>query len=63
MSKPIVVELTKATAAYPKGAELGFATEAQARQALGDDTAFRIVRYQDGTEYEAPQRVKKADKA
>lgn len=62
MSRPIVVQLTKATDAYPKGAELGFATEAQARKALGDDAEFKVVRYQDGGEVEQPKPSRKAEK-
>lgn len=61
MSRPIVVELTKATDAYPKGAELGFDTEAQARKALGEDASFKVTRYQDGGPYEAPKASKKAE--
>lgn len=56
MSKPIVVETTKATAGFPKGAELGFDTEAKAAKILGDD-AFKVVRFQDGSVYEAPKKA------
>lgn len=61
MSTPIVVRLTKPVRDYPKGAELGFATEAQARKVLGDDT-FTVVRHQDNTAYEAPKRADKDSK-
>lgn len=61
MTKPIVVRLTKAAAGFPKGAELGYATEAQARTVLGDDT-FTVVRHQDGSAYEAPKRAKSDEK-
>lgn len=54
-SKPIRVQLTKATARYPKGAELGFETEAKAASVLGDG-AFKVVSHQDGSTYEAPKK-------
>ena len=53
MAKSIVVQVTKQTGDYLKGAELGFDSEAKATSTLGDG-AFKIVRYQDFTEYEAP---------
>lgn len=54
-SKPIVARV-KAT-----GAEYGYASEAQARKALGEGT-FEIVGYQDGSAYEAPAPKKAAAK-
>jgi len=59
MAKPIVVQVTKQTGDYVKGAELGFDSEAKATSTLGDG-AFKIVRYQD-FEYEAPKAQKAAD--
>lgn len=61
MSRPIVVETTREADGFPKGARLGYDSEAQARKVLGD--GFTVVSYQDGTEYEAPERkgAKKAD--
>ncbi|MDQ3540652.1 MAG: hypothetical protein M3440_08195 [Chloroflexota bacterium] len=53
MVKPIVVQVTKQTGDYVKGAELGFDSEAKATSTLGDGT-FKIVRHQDFSEYEAP---------
>ncbi len=53
MAKPIVVQVTKATDDYIKGAEFGFDTEAKAASTLGDGN-FKIVRYQDQSPYEAP---------
>lgn len=55
MAKPIVAQLTKASGGYPKGTELGYASEAVARKHLGDD--FKIVRYTDTSEYVAPERT------
>lgn len=52
-SKPIV-------ARFPDGAEYGFDTPAKARKANPD---AKIVRHQDGTEYEEPQPAKKDVKA
>ncbi len=60
MSKDIVVELTRAVGTYPKGAELGFASEAKATSTLGDG-AFKVVRNQDGTAIDAPKPQKAAD--
>ncbi len=61
MSKPIVVEVTKATEAFPKGAILGYESEAQASKILGDG-AFKITGHQDGTAMEVPrQSEKKSD--
>ena len=62
MSKPIVVETTKATDDYPKGAELGFETETKATSTLGEG-AFKVTRYQDGGAYEAPKASTRADSA
>ncbi len=53
MAKPIVVQVTKQTGDYVKGAELGFDSEAKATSTLGDGT-FKVVRHQDQTAYEAP---------
>lgn len=61
MTKDIVVELTRAVGLYPKGTELGFASEAKAASVLGEG-AFKVVRYQSGEAYEAP-KVQKADDA
>lgn len=60
MSKPIVVEVTKQTEGYQKGAVLGYESEADARKILGDD--FKIVQYQDGSDYEAPKSAKSDSK-
>ncbi|MEJ7901903.1 MAG: hypothetical protein WKF63_08635 [Thermomicrobiales bacterium] len=60
MAKPIVVQVTKQTGDYLKGSELGFDSEAKATSTLGDG-AFKIVRYQDFSEYEAPKAQKAAD--
>lgn len=54
MAKPIVVRLTRAVDSYPRGAELGFATVAQAETVLGEG-AFRVDRYQDGSAYDKPK--------
>ncbi|MDQ3654011.1 MAG: hypothetical protein M3457_02880 [Chloroflexota bacterium] len=57
MTRDIVVETTKATDAWPKGTELGYASEAKATSVLGEG-AFRVVRYQDGTAIEPrPQKA------
>ncbi len=61
MSKPIVVEVTKATEAFPKGAILGYESEAQASKILGDG-AFKVTGHQDGTAMEAPARPKRRRK-
>ena len=53
-TKPIVVQVTKATDGWVKGAELGFDSEAKATSALGDGT-FKVLRHQDGSAVEAPQ--------
>ncbi len=60
MSKDIVIELTRAVGTFPKGAELGFASEAKATSTLGDG-AFKVVRYQNGEAIEAPKSQKVAD--
>lgn len=46
MTNPIVVRTTKAVGSFPKDAELGYRSEADAKAILGD--AFEIVRFQDG---------------
>ena len=56
MSKPVVAEVTKANARYPKGAELGFDSEAKAKSVLGEGN-YKITRYQSGDPYEAPKRA------
>lgn len=61
MSKPIVVELTKDTNGYPKGAELGYDSEAKARKVLGE--SFKVVRYQSGDPYDAPKARQDAPSA
>ena len=53
MSKDIVVETTRVIGEWPKGTELGFASEAKATSTLGDG-AFKVLRNQDGTIYDAP---------
>lgn len=60
MTKPIRVQTTKATAGYPKGAELGFETEAKATSVLGEG-AFKVLGLQNGQPYEAPKRTAKSD--
>lgn len=55
-SKPIVVAVTKDTAEWQKGAELGYANEAAAKKALGDGN-YKILRHVDSSEYVAPERV------
>jgi len=60
MAKPIVVQVTKQTGDFLKGAELGFDSEARATSTLGDGT-FKVVRHQDFSEYEAPKAQKAAD--
>lgn len=60
MSKDIVVETTRGIGDYPKGTELGFASESKATSTLGDG-AFKVVRNQDGTAIEAPKPQKGAD--
>ncbi len=59
MTKPIVVETTRQVGDYPKGAELGFESEARARSVLDD--AFKVTGYQDRSEYEAPKAQKTTD--
>lgn len=54
MSKDIVVELTRAVGPYPKGAELGFASEAKAKQVLGEDT-FKVTGLQSREPYQEPR--------
>ncbi len=54
MATPIVIEVTQDTEFWPKGALLGFESEANARKALGDD-AFKVLRHQDGEPYDAPK--------
>jgi len=53
MSKEIVVQVSKQTDAYVKGAELGFASEAKAASVLGDGN-FKVIGYQD----KSPMEVK-----
>ncbi len=53
MSKDIVVQVSKQTGDYVKGAELGFASEAKATSVLGDGN-FKVIGYQDKSPYEAP---------
>jgi len=60
MTKPIVATLTKAVGAYPKGAELGFDSEAKATRELGEGS-FRIDRYQSGEVYEEPKASRSSD--
>ena len=60
MSKPIRVQTTKAVNAYPKGAELGFESEAKATSVLGEGS-FKVLGYQDGSAYEAPKRRTTSD--
>lgn len=55
-SKPIRVQLTKAVNAYPKGTELGFASEKDAASVLGEG-AFKVLGNQDGSAYEAPKKA------
>jgi hypothetical protein len=57
-SKPIVVEVTKATEGYQKGAVLGYESESDAKKVLGDGN-FKITAHQDGTVYEAPKSSSK----
>jgi hypothetical protein len=59
MSKPIVVQVTRNTDAWPKGTELGFDSEAKATSALGEG-AFKVIGYQDKSEYTAPVAPQKA---
>ena len=54
-TKPIRVQLTKAVNGYPKGAELGFASEKDAASVLGEG-AFKVLGHQDGSAYEAPKK-------
>jgi hypothetical protein len=56
MAKPIRVQTTKATDTYPKGAELGFASEKDAASVLGEG-AFKVLNHQDGSAYEAPKKA------
>ena len=60
-TKQILVELTKAANGYPKGAELGFATEAKASSVLGD--SFKVVRHQDGSPVETRKAAQDAPDA
>jgi len=60
MTKPIVATLTKTVGAYPKGAELGFDSEAKAAKELGEGS-FRIDRYQDGTLVEELKSSRSSD--
>ena len=57
-SKPIRVQTTKATDSYPKGAELGFASEKDATSVLGEG-AFKVLNHQDGSSYTAPKSATK----
>lgn len=59
-TKSIVVETTRAVGTYPKGAQLGFDSEAKARSVLDD--AFKVTGYQDGTEYEEKPAAKSTSK-
>jgi len=60
-SKDLVIELTKATASFPKGTQLGVDTEGAAKKVYGDD--YKIVGYQDGSAYEAPKPADSAPAA
>ncbi len=62
MTKDIVVETTKQVGEYPKGTELGYASEAKATSVLGEG-AFKVVRYQSGEAYEAPRVENAAESA
>jgi hypothetical protein len=54
-SKPIRVRLTRDTPTYPKGSELGFASEKDAASVLGEGT-FEVTGLQNGQPYEAPKK-------
>ena len=54
-SKPIRVQLMKAAGGYPKGAELGFESEAKAASVLGEG-AFKVLAYQNGEAWDAPKK-------
>ena len=58
MTEPIVVRTTKQVGVYPRGTELGYRTEADAKAILGDD--FEVVRLQDGGP--APEKPTKTEK-
>lgn len=51
-SKPLVIQLTKAVGAYPKGAELGVDKASDADKLF--EGAYKITGYQDGSAYEPP---------
>lgn len=57
--KPIRVEVTRQAAGYPKGAVLGFESEAKAASILGEGT-FKVTAYQDGSTYTPPAPKKPA---
>jgi len=54
--KPIVIQVTRDGPEWPKGSELGYATEADAKNAHGDN--YKIMRHTDSSEYVAPKRDK-----
>lgn len=55
MAKPIRVRLKRAIGDWPKGAELGFDSEAAATKELGDADAYTVTMYADTSEYVAPE--------
>mgnify|MGYP006207318133 FL=1 len=60
-SKPIRVQLTRATARYPKGAEFGFESEKDAASVL-DKGSFKVISNQDGSPVESPKKAAAEDK-
>ena len=60
MTKPIRVQMTRKTDMYPKGAELGFDSEAKATSVPGEGT-FKVLSYQDGQPVPEPKSPPKAD--
>lgn len=61
VNKPIRVRLTKASGAYPKGAELGFASEKAAASVL-EEGAFEVVGYQNGEAWDGGGKKSPAPK-
>jgi hypothetical protein len=61
MADPIVVRTTKAVGVYPKGAELGYRTETDAKAILGEGN-YTVVSLQNGQPAPAKTSAAKTEK-
>lgn len=58
MSRPLRIELTKDTGDYPKGAQLGVESLADAKRLYPD---HKVISYVDGSTYDPPEKSGKDD--